>query len=190
MNFELGFAGGNCSRFLSLQLSAAVARISVRRAKGFSRTACDVLFEVEVSTGIPIASESPSLSRSFLCTRSGYDLRTVFWARILSDKLVCCTRGVSEPRSLEALLCFSPCGNFRQCSLFAEKSTTESGVLVKLVSPHLERETLRTSSVWTAKGCSDLRSAALLSLALFVTRGTILEPHALDFVASEFPLNR
>jgi len=134
INFELGFTGGNCSRFLSLQLSAAVARISVRRAKGFSRTACDVLFEVEVSTGIPIASESPSLSRSFLCTRSGYDLRTVFWARILSDKLVCCTRGVSEPRCFAALMCLTV-REFWSVLLFAEKSTTESGVLVKLVSP-------------------------------------------------------
>jgi len=69
INFELGFTGGNCSRFLSLQLSAAVARISVRRAKGFSRTACDVLVraiacEVKISIGIPITSESPCLSFS------------------------------------------------------------------------------------------------------------------------------
>lgn len=154
MNFELGFTGGKCSRFPSLHVSAAVARISVRRAKGFSSIACDVLVrtigcEMGVSIAIPITSPSLFLAL-FQSTRSEYNPRTIFWARILSDKFVRSTRGVSEPRSLAALLCIIVREFLVIADSLRSRSTTESGVLVKLVSPHLESETRRTSSVWTA----------------------------------------
>jgi len=104
-------------RSSSLQLSAAMACISVRRAEGFSRTGCDVLVratacEVEVSIATPIISPDLSLALSlalFQSTRSGCDPRTVsvFGAPILSDRLVCSTSGVGEPHCLAALLCLT-----------------------------------------------------------------------------------
>jgi len=84
MNFGLGFIGGDCSRFLILHVSAAVACISVRRAKGFSSTACDVLVRTigcEVGVSIAIQVISPCLFLAlFQSTRSGYNPRTIFWA--------------------------------------------------------------------------------------------------------------